>query len=128
MAPAAPAAAAAASSRRVKAALSDLLEAFAAASPRLAAARSSANGDMIRHMQVVFPLAAAIQVSKAVIGCACLHHLLQLLKAEVISRHGFNPDGEGVIQFIQYVKAHEKIDPEVARLHRLVREQFIPSA
>ncbi len=44
----------------------------------------------------------------------------------MISRYGFSPDGEGVIQFIQHVKMYERDDPEVARLHQLVKAHFIP--
>ncbi len=48
------------------------------------------------------------------------------MQAEVISRYGFSPDGEGVIQFIQHVKMLEREDAEVARLHQLVKAHFIP--
>ncbi len=58
-------------------------------------------------MQVVFPVVTKIQT-------------------EVISKYGFSPDGEGVIQFIQHVKLLERQDPEIAHLYSLVKSHFIP--
>ena len=46
--------------------------------------------------------------------------------AKVISKYGFSPDGEGVVQFTQTVKILEKQDPEVARLSQIVRQHLIP--
>ncbi len=90
-------------------ALVDLLNALQSPPHRagLEAARAEADDDMVRHMRLVFPLATAVQ-------------------AEVVARYGFSPDGEGVVQFIQHVKAYEREDPEVARLHQLVKAHFIP--
>ena len=44
----------------------------------------------------------------------------------MISKYGFAPDGEGVIQFTQTVKMLEKQDPEVARLNLLVKQHLLP--
>ena len=51
---------------------------------------------------------------------------LILFVLKVISKYGFSPDGEGVIQFTQSVKMLEKQDPEVARLNQLVRHHLLP--
>jgi len=62
---------------------------------------------MIRYMQIVFPLCTEIQLS-------------------VIAQYGFQPDGEGLIQFTQHIKLMEKEDQEVARLNQLVKNYLIP--
>lgn len=95
--------------REAKRALVDLLNAFQSPAnrQRLDAARAEADDDMVAHMRVFFPVAAAVQ-------------------AEVVARYGFPPDGEGVVQFTQHVRAYEKEDAEIARLHQLVRAYFIP--
>ncbi len=90
-------------------ALVDLLNAFQNPKnlERLETARAEAGNDMTKQMQIVFPVVSAIQ-------------------SDVVARFGFSADGEGVVQFIQHVKAIERQDPEVRRLHKLVRAYFIP--
>ena len=44
----------------------------------------------------------------------------------MISKYGFAPDGEGVVQFTQTVKMLERQDPEVARLNLLVKQHLLP--
>ena len=97
------------SSSEAKSALVDLLNAFQSPNnlSRLEEARAEAGNCMIKQMQIVYPVVSCIQT-------------------EVISRYGFSPDGEGIVQFIQHVKSLEKRDREVARLHKLVRAYFIP--
>ena len=48
-----------------------------------------------RYQQVVFPLCTEIQL-------------------EVIAQFGFQPDGEGIIQFTQHIKMMEREDQEVS--------------
>ena len=59
-------------------ALTDILEAFKTAEnfSRLEEARENAGNDMLRHMQVVFPIASQIQM-------------------EMIQKYGFPADGDG---------------------------------
>ena len=51
---------------------------------------------------------------------------MSIFLKQVISKYGFTPDGEGVVQFTQTVKMLEKQDPEVARLSQLVRQHLLP--
>ena len=92
-----------------RSALVDILSAFQSPAnlPGLEAARSEAGNDMVKQMQIVFPAVTRIQ-------------------AQVISRYGFTPDGEGVVQFIQHIKQLESEDPEIERLHSMVKTHFIP--
>merc|ERR1711944_25791 len=92
-----------------RSALVDILSAFQSPAnlPGLEAARAEAGNDMVKQMQLVFPAVTRIQ-------------------AQVISRYGFSPDGEGMVQFIQHVKQLEREDPEVERLHSMVKAHFIP--
>ena len=52
--------------------------------------------------------------------------MFSLFQADVISRYGFPPNGEGVIHFMQHVKLYEREDPEVARLASLVKSYSMP--
>jgi len=74
---------------------------------RILAAKQEAGNSMIRYQQIVFPLCTEIQLG-------------------VIAQFGFQPDGEGIIQFTQHIKMMEKEDQEVARLAHLVKNYFIP--
>ncbi len=75
---------------------------------RLQEARLEAGESTVRHMQLVFPIVAKIQ-------------------AEVISRYGFSPDGRGSVAFTEHVKLYARDDEEIARLHAVAKEYFIPS-
>ena len=90
-----------------RSALVDILSAFQSPAnlPGLEAARTDAGNDMVKQMQIVFPAVTRIQ-------------------AQVISRYGFTPDGEGVVQFIQHIKQLEREDPEIERLHSMVKVIF----
>jgi len=92
-----------------RAALTALLSAFESPhhSQRIQAAKQEAGNSMIRYQQVVFPLCTEIQLG-------------------VIAQFGFQPDGEGIIQFTQHIKLMEREDQEVARLAQLVKNYFIP--
>ena len=94
---------------RGRVALAAILSAFE--SPphhaRIVAAKQEAGNSMIRYQQIVFPLCTEVQLG-------------------VIAQFGFQPDGEGIIQFTQHIKIMEKEDQEVARLAQLVKNYFIP--
>lgn len=70
-------------------------------------ARDKAGNDMLRAMQIVFPVASQIQM-------------------EVIEKYGFPADGDGVIRFTQAVKMYERQDPDVAHLNGQLRGILIP--
>jgi len=92
-----------------RAALAAILSAFESPhhQQRILAAKQEAGNSMIRYQQVVFPLCTEIQLG-------------------VIAQFGFQPDGEGIIQFTQHIKLMEREDQEVARLAHLVKNYFIP--
>jgi len=94
---------------RGRAALTAILSAFESPphQARILAAKQEAGNSMIRYQQIVFPLCTEIQLG-------------------VIAQFGFQPDGEGIIQFTQHIKLMEKEDQEVARLAHLVKNYFIP--
>jgi len=94
---------------RGRAALAAILSAFETPPhlARISLAKQEAGNSMIRYQQVVFPLCTEIQLS-------------------VIAQFGFQPDGEGIIQFTQHIKIMEKEDQEIARLAQLVKNYFIP--
>lgn len=90
-------------------ALSDIIEAYQNPShvALLETFRKEHGGNMIKRMQIIYPAAIKLQ-------------------AQVISKYGFSPDGEGVVQFTQTVKMLERQDPEVARLNLLVKQHLLP--
>ncbi|CAN8000926.1 protein C10 [Ixodes scapularis] len=96
-------------SEKAKGALEDILAAFEHPEnyARVQNAKDVAGNDMLKHMQVVFPL-------------------LTQIKMEVIENYGFTPDGEGVLQFAQLIRQLEREHPDVARLNAELRAQFIP--
>lgn len=94
---------------RGRAALAAILSAFETPphQGRIHVAKQEAGNSMIRYQQIVFPLCTEIQLG-------------------VIAQFGFQPDGEGIIQFTQHIKIMEKEDQEIARLAQLVKNYFIP--
>ncbi|VDI55600.1 protein C10-like [Mytilus galloprovincialis] len=93
-----------------KEALQDVLNAFRLPenAHRLNEAKDTAGNDMLRMMQIVFPLATQIQM-------------------EVIEKYGFPGDGDGIIRFTQAVKLYEKQDQDVTLLNRELKSFLIPS-
>ncbi|KAK3087365.1 hypothetical protein FSP39_005056 [Pinctada imbricata] len=67
-----------------------------------------AGNDMLRSMQIVFPVATQIQM-------------------DIIDRYGFPADGDGLIRFTQAVKVYEKQDEEIAQLNYELRTTMIPA-
>ncbi|XP_046360920.1 protein C10-like [Haliotis cracherodii] len=92
-----------------KACLSDLLEAFKQPdnAERLEEARDNAGNDMLKTMQMFFPVATQIEVA-------------------VIEKYGFRGDGDGIVRFTQAVKHYEQQDPEVAQLNQQLRTTLMP--
>ncbi|XP_064487197.1 protein C10-like [Ornithodoros turicata] len=97
------------SPQKAKGALEDILNAFDQPEnyARLQEAKLAAGNDMLKHMQIVFPLVTQIEM-------------------EVIENYGFAPDGEGVLQFSQAIRHLEREHPDIARLNAVLRSQFIP--
>lgn len=74
---------------------------------KLDEARSNVGNEMLKMMQHLFPIVMQIQIN-------------------VIKEFGF-PDGrEGIIKFAQMLRAIERDDTEVARLHSLIRAYYLP--
>lgn len=92
-----------------KDALNDILDALNKEenASRLDEARESAGNDMLKAMQLVFPLATQIEMG-------------------VIDKYGFVGNGEGLIRFAQSVRSYEKHDPEIAQLNEKLRAIMIP--
>ncbi|XP_061189244.1 protein C10-like [Saccostrea echinata] len=91
-------------------ALNDILDAFKEGDnfQRLEEAKVAAGNDMLRCMQIVFPVATNIQM-------------------DVIERYGFPADGEGIIRFTQAVKMYEKQDEEIQQLNHTLKTILIPT-
>ncbi|XP_076436792.1 protein C10-like [Babylonia areolata] len=92
-----------------KAALSDILDAFKLPenAARLNEARESAGNDMLKGMQIVFPVVAQIQM-------------------EVIHKYGFPAEGDGLVQFTKAVRLYETQDGEVSSLNQELRAIVMP--
>lgn len=74
---------------------------------KLSEAKEAAGNEMLKMMQIVFPMVVQIEM-------------------EVIKRHGFSSNREGIVQFTQIVREMERVDSEVARLHHQIRSQYLP--
>ncbi|KAK7478452.1 hypothetical protein BaRGS_00030298 [Batillaria attramentaria] len=92
-----------------KAALSDVLDAFKLPdnAMRLNEARDTAGNDMLKGMQIVFPVVSQIQM-------------------DVIQKYGFVADGDGLVQFTKAVRLYETQDAEVACLNQELRTFLMP--
>lgn len=74
---------------------------------KLEEARNNVGNEMLKMMQFLFPIVMQIQI-------------------DVIKEFGF-PDGrEGIINFARLLRMLEREDPEVARLHSLIRAYYLP--
>ncbi|GBP71440.1 Protein C10 [Eumeta japonica] len=76
-------------------------------SSKLDEAKEAAGNEMLKMMQIVFPMVVQIEM-------------------ETIKRHGFNNSREGIVQFTQIVRESERLDSEVARLHNQIRSHYLP--
>uniref|UniRef100_T1H4T2 Protein C10 n=1 Tax=Megaselia scalaris TaxID=36166 RepID=T1H4T2_MEGSC len=76
-------------------------------SKKLAEAKGNAGKEMILMMQHVFPLVMQIQT-------------------EVIKKHGFPGNREGLVQFAMMVREMEKDDQEISRLRSQIRAIYLP--
>jgi len=92
-----------------KSAIKDILASFETQEniKRMNDARETAGNDMLKTMQIVFPLATQIQMS-------------------VIPKYGFPGDGEGIIRFTQTIKHYERQDDELSSLNMKLRNILMP--
>ncbi|XP_022084189.1 protein C10-like [Acanthaster planci] len=92
-----------------KAVLQKVLEAFLTPEnkTRMEEVKDAAGNDMMKMMQVVFPVATQIQM-------------------EVIQKYGFSADGEGAVKFAQLIRHYETMDSTVADLSAQLKAIFLP--
>merc|ERR1712241_249456 len=92
-----------------KLAIKDILASFETPEniKRMNDSRETAGNDMLKTMQIVFPLATQIQMS-------------------VIPKYGFPGDGEGIIRFTQTIKHYERQDDELSALNMKLRNILMP--
>lgn len=74
---------------------------------KLDEARDKVGNDMVKIMQYVFPEVMQIQM-------------------DVIKEFGFPEGREGIIKFAMMLRALEREDEDVARLHNLVKAYYLP--
>ncbi|XP_012532115.1 protein C10 [Monomorium pharaonis] len=92
-----------------KAILTDILTALNTPDnlQKLADAKENSGNEMLKMMQFVFPLVTQIQM-------------------DVIKNYGFPEGREGTVQFVQFIRALEREDAEIAQLHSQIRSYFLP--
>ncbi|XP_071946766.1 protein C10-like [Antedon mediterranea] len=98
------------SNEEAKVILKAILDAFESRSnkSRMREVREAAGNDMMKMMQMVFPVATQIQ-------------------QDVLQNYGFTGDGEGAIKFTHEVRRYEQEDPEIARLSQTLKEILLPA-
>lgn len=74
---------------------------------KLDEARDNVGNEMLKMMQYLFPVVMQIQM-------------------EVIKEFGYPEGREGIIKFAQMLRALEREDEEVARLHSLIKAYYLP--
>lgn len=74
---------------------------------KLKEAKENAGNDMLKMMQLAFPMATQMQM-------------------EVLPKYGFTSDGDGLIRFTQSVKLLEKQNNEIATLNSKLRSILMP--
>ncbi|KAL0840876.1 hypothetical protein ABMA28_014679 [Loxostege sticticalis] len=94
---------------QVRQILSEVIEALESPdyAPKLDEAKEAAGNEMLKMMQIVFPIVAQIEM-------------------ETIKHHGFSNTREGLVQFTQLIRKMESVDGEVARLHGQIRSHYLP--
>ncbi|XP_070532542.1 protein C10-like [Ptychodera flava] len=97
------------SQEQTRAALRDIIAAFELPENqlRLEEAKDNAGNDMMKMMQIVFPVTTQIQ-------------------QEVTQKYGFSPDGDGAIKFIKSVRQYENIDADIAKMAAQIKAEFLP--
>lgn len=76
-------------------------------SQKLIDARDNVGNEMLKVMQYVFPVVMQIQM-------------------EVIKDFGFTEGREGILKFSQIIRNLERDDPEIGRLHSLIKTYYLP--
>lgn len=75
---------------------------------KLEAAKDNLGNEMLKMMQFLFPIVMQIQIN-------------------VIKDFGYPEGREGIIKFSQMLRNLEREDPEISRLHSLVKSYYLPS-
>ncbi|XP_030754368.1 protein C10 [Sitophilus oryzae] len=70
-------------------------------------ARDNVGNEMLKMMQFIFPIVMQVQI-------------------DVIKEYGYPEAREGVIKFSQMLRALEREDTEVARLHGIIKSYYLP--
>lgn len=76
-------------------------------SQKINEARNNVGNEMLKMMQFVFPIVMQIQM-------------------EVIKEYGFCEGREGIIKFSQIIRNLEREDPEIHRLHSIIKNYYLP--
>ncbi|XP_035684505.1 protein C10-like [Branchiostoma floridae] len=94
---------------KAREALKDVINAFTIPEnmARMEEARDQAGNDMMKMMQIVFPVATQIQ-------------------QEVIQKYGFSADGDGAVKFANAIRQYEMEDQEIASLSSNLKSMFLP--
>ncbi|XP_006824057.1 protein C10-like [Saccoglossus kowalevskii] len=97
------------SQEQVRSLLKDVIAAFDSPENmiRMDEAHDNAGNDMMKMMQIVFPVATQIQ-------------------QEVIQKYGFTPDGDGAIKFAQSIRQYENLDSEISQMGAKLKSMFLP--
>ncbi|XP_026474500.1 protein C10 [Ctenocephalides felis] len=73
---------------------------------KISAAKESAGSEMLKMMQLIFPLIMQIEM-------------------EVLKDYGFPEGREGIVQFSQMLQKFARHDPEIARLHQQIQSHYM---
>nr|CAH7764784.1 unnamed protein product [Callosobruchus chinensis] len=74
---------------------------------KLGEARDNVGNEMLKMMQFLFPIVMQVQM-------------------DVIKNFGYPEGREGIIKFTQMLRGIEREDPEIARLHSLIKAYYLP--
>lgn len=74
---------------------------------KLEEARDNVGNEMLKMMQYVFPIVMQIEM-------------------DIIKEFGYPESRDGIIQFAQMLRSIEKEDPEISRLHSLIKTYYLP--
>ncbi|XP_018577853.1 protein C10 [Anoplophora glabripennis] len=74
---------------------------------KLEEARDNVGNEMLKMMQFLFPIVMQIQM-------------------DVIREYGYAEGREGIIKFSQMLRSLEREDPEISRLHSLIKSYYLP--
>ncbi|XP_017774581.1 PREDICTED: protein C10 [Nicrophorus vespilloides] len=75
---------------------------------KLEEAKSTVGNEMLKMMQLLFPIVMQIQIDS-------------------LKQFGYPEGRETTIKFAQVLRNMERVDPEIARLHSLIKAYYLPS-